>query len=323
MKKVIIHIGTHKTGSTAIQAYLTKERNALKDNMIIYPKTGCPSIAKYGQHNIPWSFVTNSEYIPSLYGEKLQIPDSQELINKIIEEYTVEGVLILSSEEFSTLTECEIIKLRNAFENVGINLDFEVIIYLRRQDRYLESAYKTSVLSGSMNSNIKDFCDNQRLNLNYLEIVKAWKRSFNTVKVRSYEDKSVSNDVVNDFLNVAELGNVCVNSKRQIANPSLNAEVIEIIRSLRLRGESESNIENIKNKALSLGNKKSTFINTQLFEDIKNMYSGINDEIFELYGCDLRFKEDVDYSKSISSFEQSLLCVTSQLLAGDSGLFSK
>lgn len=312
MQKIFLHIGTHKTGSTAIQTFLTKNRDVLKKRGVIYPVNACPDIAKFGHHMLPWAFVKDEGFVPRLYGEKLSSEDKRELVQGVLSEAKLNDVIILSSEEFSTLTFEEVKELKSYFKDY----DVEVIVYLRRQDKYLESAYKTSVLSGSVNKNITDFCENQRLNLNYLSLVEMWGSTFGKIAVRSYEDKSISHDIVGDFLKLVNLHELHIEGDNERANISLNAEIIEVIRALRLRGENEDNIKQIKKRALSLtlGNKRSTFINNEMFNSMRDKYTCNNGTIYEQYGCNLAFDGPLDYSNSINNLEQCLISITKEML---------
>ena len=53
-KNFFIHIGNHKTGTTAIQNFLHKNENRLKLNKIIYPEIGKTLQYSYNSHNIAW-----------------------------------------------------------------------------------------------------------------------------------------------------------------------------------------------------------------------------------------------------------------------------
>lgn len=52
-KKLYLHIGTHKTGTTALQVFLSKNDRRLQDTGFLFPKSG--RIGTFsGQHNIAW-----------------------------------------------------------------------------------------------------------------------------------------------------------------------------------------------------------------------------------------------------------------------------
>jgi len=314
-RKIIVHIGSHKTGSTAIQTFFSKNRKELRERGVVYPENACPEIAEFGHHMIPWAFVTNEQFLPTLYAEKYLIQDKTTLFEKVKSECKTDETMILSSEEFSTLTKEEVCSLKEWLSDFNV----EIILYLRRQDKYLESAYKTSVLSGSVNTNFIEFCKYQRFNLNYLELIKTWEDVFENITIRSYSDSNISDDIVGDFLGLVDLSELHDKNQKERENPSLNAEVIEVIRALRLRNEPESSIEVIKNNAilLSLGNKTSTFLTTDLYNSIKDTYSSSNEMIHKKYNCNLNFDEHAVYTNSIDSLEQCLIAVFRELIIKD------
>ena len=59
--RILLHIGTHKTGTTSLQAFFFLNRDQLKkSSSILYPETGSPRVqheAKYGHHLLAWSIL--------------------------------------------------------------------------------------------------------------------------------------------------------------------------------------------------------------------------------------------------------------------------
>ena len=72
-KIFFIHIGNHKTGTTAIQRFLNSYAKELKSNGIEYPKIGNTYQYPYNNHNIAWElnadirFNTKSKTLNDLY----------------------------------------------------------------------------------------------------------------------------------------------------------------------------------------------------------------------------------------------------------------
>ncbi|WP_444909393.1 hypothetical protein [Microbulbifer sp. TRSA005] len=116
--KVYLHIGSDKTGSTAIQSALSRYRTLLKSKGIIYPE-----------------LVQNQDHHESLVLE-LQSGvkgNSWQKLEEIIA--TNPPHILLSSEAFCALKTIEIKRLKNWLNQPTI----KVIAYLRRADEYLES----------------------------------------------------------------------------------------------------------------------------------------------------------------------------------------
>lgn len=316
MKKIYIHVGTHKTGSTALQVFLTQNRNVLKDMGYVYPTIGCPENSPYGQHELAWSFFQNENFLP-LFDNKRFIKDLEKLkveiqdLNNILLDSKTE-FLILSSEEFSIFSEEEIQNFTNYFKDYQI----EIFFYLRRQDYYLESAYGTSILYSGYTKNFNSFISNQRMNLNYYEVIKNWEKYTSKVHVFSYEDKNIKKDIVSHFLKTTNIYNLVKDSKNiEKHNKSIGVDGIEFIRGLRLRGISENELSRIRTKleihyANYSKEELGRFINKEIFENISNNYSEFNNKLFEDYSCDIRFKDNFNSLYTLKDFESSLIKIT-------------
>lgn len=123
--KYIIHIGTHKTGSTALQNFLFKNRNKLIEKGVLYPIAGSKD---HAHHNIAW--LARS-------GDSKKLDEIFSSIDAEAESTGAESV-VLSSEEF------EFIRARPLIARI-LKLKPTIVMYLRRQDYYLESEYNQHV----------------------------------------------------------------------------------------------------------------------------------------------------------------------------------
>jgi len=132
LRKIYIHCGLHKTGTTAVQAIFTSKADTLAAHGVLYPRTGrVEGVVGGGHHNIAVQLTGHKHYHPS-YG------DIDALLREIND---FDGTTILSSEAFShTLIPPgaigDLVKLFPADR-------FEVIlvVYLRNQLSYVESLY--------------------------------------------------------------------------------------------------------------------------------------------------------------------------------------
>lgn len=56
MNEIILHIGTHKTGTTTLQRFCASASDALAERGILYPRSARPRYGPTaGHHLIPWS----------------------------------------------------------------------------------------------------------------------------------------------------------------------------------------------------------------------------------------------------------------------------
>ena len=140
---LVLHIGTPKTGTTALQFFLYENSEELKKLGWSYPNL-CKGIAEMDSQTYTENVVyeANCRFLFPIK-EKFSDPNSirgkaWELIKKELENYNV----ILSEEAFyySQKEMVEVLKdLKSLYDNV------KVVIYLRRQDKYVESLWNHEV----------------------------------------------------------------------------------------------------------------------------------------------------------------------------------
>jgi hypothetical protein len=197
-----LHIGTHKTGSTSIQAALNCGGERLKQFGFLYPSTGRTN--EYtAHHNIVWELGGANMF-------RREIGSVAGLLKEI---ESCEHDIILSSEDFSNLIG------GRAFKNFVVTLqdnNFRVciVVYLRNQIDYIRSLY----LQGLHHQRTAPFARFiQRalgpvrlpeLGINYLN----YRDMLNCLRatkevdliVRSY-DESKKTSVVRDFMSILGL----------------------------------------------------------------------------------------------------------------------
>jgi hypothetical protein len=113
-RTVLIHAGSHKTGTTSLQALFTSHRTALRERGILYPVTG---VLRNGtgidsQTNIAWELMAHNSYDPAVG-----------TLDELIAEVASSGCekVLLSSEEFARLFDkpARLFQLRASFEDAG------------------------------------------------------------------------------------------------------------------------------------------------------------------------------------------------------------
>lgn len=57
IRTCFVHIGTHKTGTTSLQVALNRHCTELDGQYYLYPRTGRPTMAPDGHHNIAWEIA--------------------------------------------------------------------------------------------------------------------------------------------------------------------------------------------------------------------------------------------------------------------------
>lgn len=220
MITLYFHIGTHKTGSTSIQNTLAKSRSDLASSGVFYPDI-FPGL---NAHH-PISRLTG-------WGGSKAQPDKilslAEWCYKEANEIDAHTVLI-SSESLS------IIPRANLLEPFSKFFDVKVLLYVKRQDTYLESLYNQHVKSYDLrySGSILDFNDShkfhERRGFDYLRIARDWSEVFGegAVEVREYpSDSSFGFDAVLDLFSLLKIDPPIRGSKRRWDNEGVPASAI-------------------------------------------------------------------------------------------------
>ncbi|MCC6737251.1 MAG: hypothetical protein IT534_14150 [Bauldia sp.] len=131
--RLTIHIGLHKTGTTAIQHYFWRHGEELLQHGIYYPATGRPTSAatEFGHHDVPWSFTPEAAEPPATLLARLRAEI----------ETTTMPEIVLSSEEFSRMTPGQITVLARA-----LPFRTRIVFYYRRQSEIVQGLYGTDVV---------------------------------------------------------------------------------------------------------------------------------------------------------------------------------
>lgn len=125
---IYVHIGTHKTGTTSIQAALRKKTRELAGQGIYVPTAGTLT-AESGHHNIAWEAMGGTRYNPQFGG-----------LEDLITEITgCAGIPIISSEDFEFLTKDTLCDFDTRLKKVGLAPTY--IVFFRRPDSYAVSLY--------------------------------------------------------------------------------------------------------------------------------------------------------------------------------------
>ena len=112
--RVLIHAGTHKTGTTSLQALFTQHRKTLRERGILYPLTGVlpNGTGIDSQTNIAWELMGHDSFDPAVG-----------VLDELIAEVASSGCekVLLSSEEFARLFDkpARLLRLKAACQDAG------------------------------------------------------------------------------------------------------------------------------------------------------------------------------------------------------------
>ena len=278
MKTVYLHIGMHKTGTTAIQEFLFANKQNLRKKGIHYPGT-------QKNHHLLGNFLKQKNFT-----------QANQLLATYLREPHIENDIILSSETLSSLANnqikrfVQILRTKSAIETV------KIVIFIRPEIEYYESAYRQIIKEIKNNCAVK--YDEFLKNINYgssgeiLTKINNWSAFFgrDNMKVIRYEKPNHTTNSISTFCNmfgIVDLAN-WVYPFESIVNKSLSTHQTELLRWLKKAHLSESNFSSIANLFPNQGStvdnckyqdqnmeyriKQATMLSTHLIE--KNYLNG-------------------------------------------------
>ncbi len=212
-KTVYIHIGHYKTGTTALQVFLSKNRQTLRElgtlwnKGVDYPDEFC-DLAKHSQ--LAFSIYQEAGVSTLLYGFQNDIP-AQTRWNSFfdyVRKSKCPSVLI-SSEEFMRMgsNPAALDLFKSIISPVKREFNFKVIAFLRRPDAHLRSWYNQLI---KLKQPVPDFnrtvCDlMEPIHYDYDLALKPWIEMFGqkSVIVRPYTSALRENDgLFREFLSI-------------------------------------------------------------------------------------------------------------------------
>jgi hypothetical protein len=191
-KKVFLHIGTEKTGSTSIQRFCQLNRRRLQKHDVYYPR----SVGDESHHLLAGAFLPEArrhDFCPKLDSEKILKALKSEIQRAPCSK------ILLSCEQLSSRFDVEHIEaLRQFLEDCGVEV--QIMLYIREQDDFLISSYSTAV-RGRLKLPISiDMATKNQRRYNYLALLDRWSAQFPDIRVRVFEPAQlIGKDLMADF----------------------------------------------------------------------------------------------------------------------------
>ncbi len=187
-KKLYLHIGMGKTGTTALQDFFAHNRQALGALGIVYPERGVMSNA----HHLL------SPHIPRFLENEWQFEQVDDWAPDLAE--TGDGSILLSSELMAWADEAV---ARKFCAQVSAWFDLHVVVYVRRQDNIIMASYNQQIKAGPQRRRIDLIYQKQMERFDYPRILAPWADSLEPGKVivRPYERQQFhGGDIRRDFM---------------------------------------------------------------------------------------------------------------------------
>lgn len=271
-KKLFLHIGTGKTGTSAIQKYLYENEAILNDYNFTYCKTG---IVENNHHLLCRNYGRKDEIIQEDISNNLVYLNEEIRISKFKNH-------IISSEYFPGLFPEEIAELSKKIE-----AEIIPVLYIRRQDLLVESWYAQLVKAHRVRYPIKGLCEDlvNKNVLNYELLIKNW-QSINTsesIIVRAFQkEKLYKGSVVNDFLK-----SVCPSFDHRVRffeeNKSIYPNQIIFARKISRHTDNPLVLNYLFNPISNLSDSSRYFMSASERLNLCNLYRGMNERISMRY----------------------------------------
>lgn len=187
--RLVIHIGMHKTGSSSIQRFLSRNRLALRLFGVFYPESRGADGRRESKHNALFKAISHEADHGAPHP---RLGASAALVRSVGDRIERAGprVAILSAEGFSG----EKPAFAEALAPLGRRFDTKIIVFLRRQDEWLESFYRQMILSEDVREArpLDAFlaCPATRAHLDYAAMLAWWAGSFGPDAVRALRYRS-------------------------------------------------------------------------------------------------------------------------------------
>ena len=217
MRRLWIHIGTPKTGSTAIQRYARERRAYLTSKGVDFLIRG-----RRGSYNDLAIHLRN--------GNQREAAEIGADLHRRITDSPAQ-TLVLSSEMF-TGADPALLRAALALEEP---LETRIIGYFRRQDRFLESAYKQKMKTGKVAPGFGNYLDKYGTGGgDYLRLVDAWQAAWPQAEFlfRRFDPAAFAGgDVVRDFTALLGL-DITADGKPPtgvVANPTPSIDLLDLM----------------------------------------------------------------------------------------------
>ena len=230
MTTVYLHIGNPKTGTSAIQYFFYKHRKAFLKQSLLYPTCGERNGKEMFAHiNLAEALIKerDTEDVEDKHRAKI---DEWETIYQEINALSP-GFVLISAENLAKLTFEEIAWVKNYLSDFTV----KIIIYLRRQDKFLLSSYSQQVKLIRYLGSVKEYYTEFKGRCDYYRLLESWRRVFGreNIIVRIFEPSQFKNGVIGDFFECLDLQpeeSQFKFSEKKNVNP--NEKVIQVINFL-------------------------------------------------------------------------------------------
>lgn len=214
--KIILHIGRHKTGTTAVQDYLNSNRDYLLKNGYCYLEA---FIRKNAHHYLSESLSSQEFKALGQSEKKKWISQLRDQLLLSIDKQGSDKVFIISSEAFQNIKPDVIRELLPTK-----SFDVKVVAYFRETVGYAASSYNQRIHAKPFYIILDDYL--KSFKPKYLQFADSWSEGFPNFRARLFDkDVLYNNNIVDDFL-INELEIPKQDGTSLSSNPSLGRKYL-------------------------------------------------------------------------------------------------
>jgi len=141
-KKLYVHIGMYKTGTTSIQYFLTANTQTLYDLGILYPSTG-----RHPRAHVQHALIAEAFFPETILGGDFALDnpvDGPLIIKALLHEISLSNIsnVVISSESLCVLPPEGVEKFGEAFKD----FDIVPIVYIRNFCDLADASYQTKIM---------------------------------------------------------------------------------------------------------------------------------------------------------------------------------
>lgn len=277
MRKLYLHIGIGKTGTSSLQHFLASNRESLKKAGYLYPLTGT---------------VNNAHQNLCCLDDKVNWQKLEKTYIDLLAEISQTKDTIILSSEFFSYTNPDIIQfLKHIFENFSLH----IIFYARPQLGLIESSYlqwhkvRNEKLYGEP---IFTFYEKCLMAFDFNRMIRPWEKVFGqeSIKASLYHKDSMGVDICRHFLSTigitdSELLETLTFSTEN-ANQSLHPFFLEPLMRIDKLGifpNREDFVEDLVRASQKIQHIKHTFFTPEQKDQIRESYQESNRIFAEKY----------------------------------------
>lgn len=235
-RRAVVHIGTFKTGSTSIQAFLAENAETLAEQGVYVPHSlGSPNHHGLALYSLSLRETTGLIRFYGLQDRAGREAKREEIVSAFNAEMAALApsisTVVFSNEHLSGLnTAAEVESLRSLLSPHFDTID--IVVYLRRQDLRIVSDYTQKVRDGySKKLDLQDYKPSEGLDL--LAFLDKWADAFGAeaIKPRVFSRADfVKGDLIDDFIAVSGISADERFTRPEIENAGLSHEAICFLR---------------------------------------------------------------------------------------------